>query len=170
MSDMIISPPEPFPNIQWKNNDKQSELVFDKIQISNNTFTVEVGDKDQVSQWQQVLYPKVSANWEHEVCDGEPDVTIFMIQAAVNITALLTLASLIAYGLSRGYSVTGKKTGTAIQFEFKPKKRQGSYTISAVFTCSRFNVDDEENGYFSARLIDNNEQVIGTLHITPEHE
>jgi len=129
-------------------------LVFPEIQ-AKTSFTVDVADS-QVSEWEKVLNLQSIENGEHEV-------TIASIQAAVYIPALLTLASLIAYGLSRGYSVTGKKTGTAIQFEFKPK-RQVSYKFSGVYTSSSLNLNDEEDLSLNAILTDNDGNQIGSFH------
>jgi hypothetical protein len=133
------------------------DLVFPEIQ-AKTLFTVDVVDS-QVSEWEKVLNP--------QVCDGEAKVTIAIIQDAVNIPALLTLASLIAYGLSRGYSVTGKKTGTAMQFKFEPK-RQVSYKFRGVYTFS--SVNDEDDLSVDAILMDKQGNQVGTLQITREYE
>lgn len=142
---------------QWT-DDQGGALVFPEIQ-AKTSFTVDVADS-QVSEWEKVLNLQAIENGEHEV-------TIAIIQAAVYIPALLALASLIAYGLSRGYSVTGKKTGTAIQFEFKPK-RQVSYKFSGVYTSFSLNLNDEEDLSLNAILTDNDGNKIGTLQIIRE--
>ena len=146
---------------QWT-DDKGGALVFPEIQQAKTLFTVNVVDSPQVSEWKKVLNPQALDNGEHEV-------TIAIIQAAVNIPALLTLASLIAYGLSRGYSVTGKKTGTAMQFEFKPK-RQVSYKVSGVYTSSSLNLNDEDDLCLDAILTDKDGKKRGTLQIIREPE
>ena len=144
---------------QWT-DDQGGALVFPEIQ-AKTSFTVDVADS-QVSEWEKVLNLQAIENGEHEV-------TIAIIQAAVYIPALLALASLIAYGLSRGYSVTGKKTGTAIQFEFKAK-RQVSYKFSGVYTSPSPNLNDEYDGSIDVILTDNDGNKIGTLQIIREPE
>jgi hypothetical protein len=161
MTDQIISPPGASLNpTQWT-DDKGGDLVFPEIQKAKNPFTVDVADSDQVSEWKKVL-PQVLDN-------GEPEVTIAIIQAAVNSAVLLTLASLIAYGLSRGYSVTGKKNGTAMQFEFKPKG-QVSYKLSGEYTSSTGNLKNEDDLCIDAILTDNEGKQLGTLHMSLEHK
>lgn len=145
---------------QWT-DDKGGALVFPKIQ-AKTLFTVDVADSDQVSEWKKVLNPQALDKGEHEV-------TIAIIPTAVNIPTLLTLASLIAYGLSRGYSVTGKKTGTAMQFKFEPK-RQVSYKVSGVYTSSSLNLNDEDDLSLDAILMDKQGNKVGTLQIIRESE
>lgn len=146
--------------IEW--TDLQGgDLVFPEIQ-AKTPFTVDVADSDQVSEWEKVLNQQALDHGEHEV-------TIPIIQAAVKIPTLLTLASLIAYGLSRGYSVTGKTTGTARQFEFKPK-RQVSYKVIGVYTSSSLNLNDEDELFLDALLTDKNGKPLGTLQIIREPE
>ncbi len=135
------------------------DLVFPEIQ-AKTLFTVDVVDSHQVSEWEKFLNRQALDIGEHEV-------TIAIIPTAVNIPTLLTLASLIAYGLSRGYSVTAKKTGTAMQFKFEPK-RQVSYKFSGVCTFS--SVNDEDDLSVDARLMDKQGNQVGTLHITRESE
>ncbi|MEG4963484.1 MULTISPECIES: hypothetical protein [unclassified Microcoleus] len=181
MTDKIISPPGSVlnDNISW-NNDNGGACVFPKIQVKDQ-FTVDVGDSSQVSCWESVFSsPQVLDNGEHEVCEkvlnpqvldngDPPKVTIAIIRAAVKIAPLLTLASLIAYGLSRGYSVTGKKTGTTMQFEFKPK-RQVSYKVSGVYTSSSLNLNDEDDLSLDAILTDKDGHKLGTFQIIREPE
>lgn len=146
--------------IEW--TDLQGgDLVFPEIQ-AKTLFTVDVVDSHQVSEWEKVLNRQALDIGEHEV-------TIAIIQSAVNIPTLSTLASLIAYGLSRGYSVTGKKTGTAMQFEFKPK-RQVSYKVSGVYTSSSLNLNDEDDLSLDAILMDKQGNQVGTLQIIRESE
>ncbi|MFB8795306.1 MAG: hypothetical protein U7126_14045 [Microcoleus sp.] len=149
-------------SIEW--TDVQGgDLVFPEIQ-AKTPFTVDVADSHQVSEWEKVLNQQALDHGEHEV-------TIPIIQAAVKIPTLLTLASLIAYGLSRGYSVsvTGKKTRNAMQFEFKPK-RQVSYKVSGVYTSSSLNLNDEEDLSLDAILTDKDGKTLGTLRIIRETE
>ncbi|WP_333400660.1 hypothetical protein [Microcoleus sp. POL1_C1] len=139
-------------------DDNGGALVFPQIQ-AKTSFTVDVTES-QVSEWEKVLNPQAIENGEHEV-------TLAVIKAAVDIPDLLALASLIAYGLSRGYSVTEKKTGTAMQFEFKPKC-QVSYTIRGVYTSSRPNLNEKYDFCFDGTLMDNDGYKLGTLHIMCE--
>jgi hypothetical protein len=181
MTDIIISPPEPvrnIPNIPWK-NDSDSKSVFDAIQQAKNTFTVEVEDLAQATDWENILNAQVLANGEDgvskkalnaQVGHGEQKVTIAIIGAVVMITGLLNVTSLIAYGLSRGYSVTGKKNGNAFQFKFTPKKPQVSYTISAVVTSSSPNFNEEDDLSCDAIITGKDNSIIGTLKIIREPE
>jgi hypothetical protein len=140
-------------------DDNGGALVFPEIQ-AKTLFTVNVADSDQVSEWEKVLNLQALDNGEHEV-------TIPIIKAAVDIDTLLTLASLIAYGLSRGYSVTGKKTETAMQFVFQPKHKV-SYKVIGQYTSSSLN--DEEDLSVDALLTDQKGNPLGYLKISRDPE
>ncbi|MFB2769406.1 putative adhesin [Pelatocladus sp. BLCC-F211] len=158
-SDFLRNSPGAFLNaIQWT-DDKGGAQVFPEIQ-NKSKFTVDVATSDQVSQWNKVLGYK-----EDFTEDGDKEVTLAIIQAAVMIITLLTLASLVAYALSRGYKITAKKTKTTMQFEFQPKEKV-SYRVSGIYTSSSLN--DEDDLSLDARLIDKDGNELGTLQIVRE--
>lgn len=158
-SQFLLNSPGAFLNpILWSNDQGGAE-VFPLIQ-DKKSFAVELIDKAQISSWNRVLDSK-----EGSTDDEEKEVTLAIIQAAQVIVTLLTLASLMAYALSRGYTVTAKTTKTTMQFEFKPKE-QVSYRVSGVYTFSSFN--DEDDVSLDAKLMDKDGKQIGTLQIVRE--
>lgn len=108
--------------IKWTDADGGLQVV--KAVSEGKSFTVEVGQANQVRDWSKVFKESEraagAAPSSPAALDGGDEVTIAIIQGAVALAAIITLAGLLAYAIGRGYRIAGKKTKTTWNFEFAP--------------------------------------------------
>lgn len=114
--------PKPIMTIKW--TDENGGLQVVKAVSDGATFIVEVSEPRQVSDWSIVFHEPAAASGPDPespaATNGDHDLTIVLIQQALNFLALIALAGILAYAISRRYRITAKKTKTTWNFEFGP--------------------------------------------------
>jgi hypothetical protein len=95
--------------IKWS-DDKGALPVVQEI-AKNVPFTIELENKEQVDKWSELLkFPEAESSSE---------ITIEILQAALPIIAILTLAGVLAYAIGRFKKIHVKKTKTTLEFTAK---------------------------------------------------
>ncbi len=121
--------------ISWSGIEQAQEL-FSNLE-DNSPFALDVLPQDQIDAWNQVLDD--SRAEEVVAADGDgSDLTLALLEKALDLRHLLPLAALLAFAIARNYTLTFKKTKTTVSFSFGPGDGAVHANISASIALPDF--------------------------------